>query len=99
MNDPLFVFARIESSTDQVELVKSALISVVGATRKESGCIKYDLHQDTSNPEIFFMYEIWESAEDLNQHAKTPHFNAFLKATDGAIASFSVNQTSQHSAA
>jgi quinol monooxygenase YgiN len=46
---------------------------VIAETRKEDGCIKYDLHQDINDPTILTMLEEWVDEEALNQHNKTEH--------------------------
>lgn len=47
---------------------------LVELTRKEEGCIRYDLCQDTSTPEIISFIEAWESADHLKAHMQTDHF-------------------------
>ena len=41
---------------------------IVGAVRAEAGCIQYDLHEVTNQPERFLLLEEWESAETLAAH-------------------------------
>jgi quinol monooxygenase YgiN len=95
MNKPLTIVAHIEASKDQVDLVKSELLKLIEPTRKESGCMQYDLHQDNGKPEILMFYETWETRELWQAHMNSDHLKAFLAATDGAIANFSVNEMSR----
>lgn len=43
-------------------------------TRKEDGCIKYELYQDDEDSRILTMIEEWESKEVLEKHMNTEHF-------------------------
>ena len=60
-------------------------------TRGEQGCIQYDLHQDNEDPAHFMFYENWESRKLWQVHMQAPHLEAWMKATDGAVAEFSLN--------
>jgi quinol monooxygenase YgiN len=45
----------------------------VAATRKEKGCIAYDLQQDLDDPTKFIFYERWESIKALEDHLAAEH--------------------------
>lgn len=92
MNTPLTIVARIEAKKDSIDLVKSELLKLIAPTRKEKGCIQYDLHQDTEHPEVFLFFENWESRELWQIHMANPHLKAYLEATDGAVENFTVNE-------
>jgi len=38
------------------------------ASKKEEGCIGYDLSQNQESEEQFLIWEIWRSEEDLIKH-------------------------------
>ena len=46
-------------------------------TLAEDGCVTYDLHQGTEDPDFFTFYENWESASKLDAHLGAPHLTAF----------------------
>jgi quinol monooxygenase YgiN len=46
-------------------------------TRKEPGCIAYDLHGSVSDPDTFVFVERWESHDHLAAHRLTPHLKAW----------------------
>lgn len=58
---------------DAIELLKKLVIE----TRKEKGCIQYDLFEDHRNKGVFFIHEAWESNDDLQQHQVSAHMMAF----------------------
>jgi quinol monooxygenase YgiN len=43
-------------------------------TRKEDGCIKYELYQDEKDSKILTMIEEWENKEVLDKHMNSEHF-------------------------
>lgn len=43
-------------------------------TRQEKGNIRFDVLQQTDNPECFFLYEAYESEEAVNAHKGTAHY-------------------------
>jgi len=88
----LTIVARIEAKKDRIDLVKSELLKLIEPTLKETGCIQYELHQDNKNPTVFMFYENWKNRELWQEHMNNPHLAGFLKATDGAVASFTVNE-------
>jgi quinol monooxygenase YgiN len=68
--------AIVKAKPDQVDAVKEALLSLVEPTRKEAGCLCYNLHQSKSDPMMFMFYEQWASQEALDAHGRTPHMKA-----------------------
>lgn len=88
----LTIVANIKANPDKVELVKSELLKLIDITRAETGCINYDLHQDNENPAHFMFYENWESRELWQTHMSAPHLAAYMEATEGAVADFTLNE-------
>jgi quinol monooxygenase YgiN len=81
----LTVVAHFKARPDQIGFMKAELEKLVGPTRREKGCLQYDLHQDNGNPAHFLFYENWESRETWQAHLKTPHLLAFRAATENAV--------------
>jgi quinol monooxygenase YgiN len=88
----LTIVAHITARPNQAELVKSELEKLIPITRAESGCIRYDLHRDNEDPCHFMFYETWASRALWQQHMNAPHLAAYLKATDGAVAEFTLHE-------
>lgn len=72
----LHVVAIVETSAERAEELKSICLGVIEPTRKEDGCISYELYQDTTNPGKFTFIENWQSKDHLDVHLKTPHLVA-----------------------
>lgn len=88
----LTIVARILAKAENRELVKSELLKLIDFTRAEEGCINYDLHQDNENPNFFMFYENWENRELWQKHMGNAHLAEYLKATEGAVEEFIVNE-------
>lgn len=88
----LTIVANIIAKANHIELVKAELLKLIEVTRNEQGCINYDLHQDNENPAHFLFYENWQSRELWQQHMANKHLAEYLKATDGAVNSFTLNE-------
>ncbi|MEM7049165.1 MAG: putative quinol monooxygenase [Acidobacteriota bacterium] len=86
----LTIVAHITAHPAQVDFVKAQLEGLVATTRREAGCLQYDLHQDNDNPEHFMFYENWESRELWQDHMNAPHLQAYKQATEGAVAEFAL---------
>ncbi|MFC2135789.1 putative quinol monooxygenase [Bacteroidota bacterium] len=72
----LTIVAKIKAMEDVVEVVRNELLKLIEPTRKEKGCLDYILFQDNEDPSLFLFYENWETAEDLDRHMESEHFNA-----------------------
>ncbi len=93
-NKQLTIVAKILVKEEKRELVKSELLKLIDTTRAEEGCINYDLHQDNENPNLFLFFENWSSRELWQVHMANTHLKEYIKATDGAIVEFSLNEMS-----
>lgn len=60
---------------DAIELLKK----LVSETRKEEGCMQYDLMEDKDNKGQFFIVELWENEEYLHKHSRQEHLLEFRK--------------------
>jgi quinol monooxygenase YgiN len=58
------------------EKFEAAMTKAVKASRKEKGCIRYELNRDTEDPLRYQVYERWKSLADLEAHIKSEHFKA-----------------------
>ncbi|WP_459209336.1 putative quinol monooxygenase [Aquimarina rhabdastrellae] len=91
-NQQLTIVARVLAKEEKRELVKTELLKLIAITRTEEGCINYDLHQDNENENLFLFYENWASKELWQKHMNNDHLVAYLKATDGAVEDFQLNE-------
>ena len=71
----------------QETLLEAELCALVGHTRKEEGCLTFDLHRSVDAPGSFLLHEIWASREAYTEHMHTPHFLRWNARKDGLIIS------------
>lgn len=70
----IYVVAKNFVKNDKLDEVKKLSVDLLAKTRKEPGCITYDLLQDPNDPSILVFIEKWESKDYLDAHMKSPHF-------------------------
>jgi quinol monooxygenase YgiN len=68
-------------------LLEAELRALVAPTRKEEGCLQYDLHRGADQPGTFLFHEVWESREHHTTHTRTPHFLRWQARKDSLLAS------------
>jgi quinol monooxygenase YgiN len=76
----------LKSREGQEPLLEAELRALVGPTRREDGCIKYDLHRGADTPSSFLLHEVWESREAHRLHTQTPHFIRWNARKDALLA-------------
>lgn len=81
----LTVIAKVVAKKDSVESLKNELLKLVPPTRKEAGCIEYNLHQDNEDPAVFVFYETWDSPAGLENHMNSDHFKNYVNAAGDLI--------------
>lgn len=91
----LSIVAIIRAKKESAESVRSELSKLVAPTRKEDGCIEYNLHQDNDAPEVFVFYEIWEGAIHLENHFKSDHYLKCSNAIEGMVEEKFVHKLTQ----
>lgn len=79
MSDLLTVIASIRAKPGCEASTRELLLGLIGPTRAETGCIKYELHQSEDDPAGFVFYENWTSAAHLDAHAQSAHMQVFRK--------------------
>ena len=82
----LSVVAELVAKPGNEEEVRRHLLGFVEPTRKEEGCVQYDLHESIAEPGRFFFYENWTSDELLQKHLASPHIAAFREVAGDLLA-------------
>jgi quinol monooxygenase YgiN len=90
--DAVTLIVILRPREGQEMLLEAELRALVAPTRREEGCLRYDLHRVAEGPAAFLLHEIWETREDHTRHTKTSHFlrwdarkDALLAARDAAF--------------
>ncbi len=79
----LRVIARLVARAGKEDALRSVLIGLIAPTRKESGCIMYEMLQNKENSREFTFLEEWQDDAALEVHFATDHIrNALAKLPD-----------------
>jgi quinol monooxygenase YgiN len=70
--------AVLKSKEEFTDKVKGLLENLVENSRKEEGCIKYDLHQDVVNPNVFVFHEVWKNKAIFDGHNSQEYVKHFF---------------------
>lgn len=81
------VVARVVAVPEYTEAVKLILLELVELTRKEVGCIQYDLLQNQLDPSDFTFVEEWSSHSALDQHLGSEHLQTAAAKLTGLLVS------------
>lgn len=79
----LRVVARIQAKPDKIEHVRELLLKLVEPTRREAGCVVYELLQNRDDPGDFTFVEEWASDAALDAHAVSEHLCAVRAQLEG----------------
>lgn len=74
----LRVVARIKAKKDTVEEVREVLTGLIEPTRRETGCITYELLQNREDQTDFTFVEEWTDPNALGTHFETEHIKNAL---------------------
>ena len=84
----LVVTAKIVFKSEYRSLLDPEIREVVRVSKLDPGCLQYDLHQSIEDPDVYFLYETWESEDALAGHMVSPHVKAWQELTEDKIADF-----------
>lgn len=86
----LKIIASFSIKTENREELLISFRKVVDGTRKEIGCISYDLFEDKNDLQKYIILETWESEDHLDEHKKTDHYLTFKEEIKNKILSLDV---------
>ena len=70
---PITLIVKFQARPGMEAELRRTLLGLVAPTRKEAGCINYDLHAAPDDPAKFLFYENWASQAQLDAHGQTAH--------------------------
>ena len=79
------VVAKIEAVPGKGAVVREILRKLIEPTRKESGCVTYELWQNRSDDADFTFVEVWASEAELDAHAASQHLKDVAAELRGLI--------------
>ncbi len=82
----LRVIARLVARAGKEDALRSVLMGLIAPTRKESGCITYEMLQNKENSREFTFVEEWRDEAALEVHFATDHIQNALANFPGLLA-------------
>ena len=80
MNSSVTVIARFAPKEGMDSEVEGILKGMVPPTRRETGCLHYNLYLTTESPPAFVLLERYRDSEALEEHRKTEHYKNYRAA-------------------
>lgn len=93
---PLDIYAQAAKQSDTVNVgaimypkegkedeLRTTLLSLTSPTRKEEGCIIYNIYEEENG--ALLLFEVWRAQEDLERHFEKPYLKDFLAKADGLL--------------
>jgi quinol monooxygenase YgiN len=75
---PFNLAVLIKAKEGEEKALLKAAKPCIASSRKEKGCLHYEVLQDIENPRQFVFYERWKSIQDLADHMTTEHFKKLV---------------------
>jgi len=85
--DAATLIVILRAREGQETLLEAELRAMVGPTRREEGCLTYNLYRSVEAPGALLLHEVWASREAHTEHTHTPHFLRWNARKDVLLAS------------
>jgi quinol monooxygenase YgiN len=82
----IVIAGTIAVKPERREEAKQRALRMAEETHKEAGCLTYQFYADLADPNMFFIFEEWESDEALNKHFQSAHMKEFQQHLPGLLA-------------
>lgn len=73
----IYVVATFMMKPGSLDALRAPAAACIAESRKDKGCIFYDLFSSLENPDRLVFVEKWETREDLSAHSQQPHLAAW----------------------
>lgn len=84
--DAVTLIVLLRAREGQETILEAELRGMVGPTRKEDGCLRYDLHRSIDTPGALLLHEVWETRDAHTEHTHSPHFLRWNARKDALLA-------------
>lgn len=68
-------------------LLEAELRALISPTRKEEGCLAYELHRSVDPPNAYLLHEIWLTRDAHTAHTRSAHFLRWNARKDALLGS------------
>jgi len=89
--DAVTLIVILRAREGQETLLEAELRALVSLSRREEGCLTYNLHRAIDTPGALLLHEVWASREAHTEHTHAPHFLRWNARKDALLASREAN--------
>jgi quinol monooxygenase YgiN len=80
---PFALLVTIKAKAGKEKELEATFAPCIAATKKEPGCLAYELNRDPDEPTTYLMFEKFKNVAALEAHLKAEHTIRLLKALEG----------------
>lgn len=82
----IVVSGRFPIRPDQRDRAVEGALKMSEASEAEPGCQTYRFSTDLADPNVFHLFECWETDEAIDTHASSAHMAEFMKLAADVLA-------------
>eukprot|EP00747_Dinoflagellata_sp_TGD_P185048 gnl/TRDRNA2_/TRDRNA2_41295_c0_seq1.p1 gnl/TRDRNA2_/TRDRNA2_41295_c0~~gnl/TRDRNA2_/TRDRNA2_41295_c0_seq1.p1 ORF type:complete len:143 (-),score=21.13 gnl/TRDRNA2_/TRDRNA2_41295_c0_seq1:68-496(-) len=84
---PVALVVSVEIKPDRIDEFLTAMRADVHGSRRETGCLRFDLLQDPVDPTKFVFYEVYRDGRSVARHKEQPHYKVWsdFRASGGVV--------------
>ena len=75
----IHIIVRIEPKPDKVEAFLELATYDARNSRKEPGCLRFDVLRHNDNPPRFAFYEVYKDEDAVKAHQQTEHYARWIR--------------------
>ena len=76
---PFAMLVTLQIKAGKEKAFEDAFLEAQKGTKKEKGCIAYEINRDAEHPDTFVLIEKWKNIDGLADHLKEEHTTKLLK--------------------
>ncbi|MBS0625392.1 MAG: antibiotic biosynthesis monooxygenase [Verrucomicrobia bacterium] len=83
--EKVYIVETLEAPSGKEELLKKELLKLAALSRKEEGCLYYNLYQDLDKPRRLTILMCYKSRESYDEHSQSPYIQEFVDKCEGVL--------------
>jgi quinol monooxygenase YgiN len=77
------IWVKVRVKPDMREkFLKAIEHDALGSERDEPGCLRFNVHQDQKDANVYYFYEVYKDEAALEAHRAAPHYAVWKAAAD-----------------
>ena len=80
----IFVSIKIKPERRE-DFLKAIEIDARGSREDEPGCMRFDVLQDSTDPDQYYFYEVYRDEAAFKAHGEAPHYKVWADAVQSGV--------------